>query len=542
MTFAQDPSKPIGRADVYLAVGVGVVALACYMRTLAPDILFGDSAEYQTLGYTLGIAHSTGYPTYLLLAKLLTFIPLGTVAWRVNLLSALCGAGALVGLYFLIRQLTSGRAGAVLGCLALGTTYTLWSQSSIAETYSPAALCIVGIMLCLWHWQGDPLKRNLSLAAACLLVGIGIHAMVELTPPAIVVFVIWTLAGRPKEVLEGRRLPFRHWLRSFLFAMGGVLCGAAIFLVAFWAMDLHNPATSFIQTTLIPSRSLWGATSADLATYWQRLYATVVSLQWRGALYSGDPNYMISELSSYLMWTLGIDFNFLVVILSLLGLWVILRRNPHWGAFMLVTGLVLLFIVVNYKVTGKHVYYLATYILMAVAAGAALQFLLNSLRRRFLVKARPRLNAALYPLAVILLGLLITLPVWGARFQSLKEGRLTFYEDTYTYPRDLTEPRRVAELTLQAAPDNAVILMGWQALFSTAYLANVEKGRTNILFREASPYPSDGNLPDTLVDEVNAFLKEGRPVYVDSNYKNIRDHFRTRPAQGTSKLIELLLK
>jgi len=74
--------------DYKFALAIGVCALAMYVRTLAPDVLYSDSAEFQTLAYTLGMTHSTGYPVYLLLGRLLGFLPIGSPAWRINLLSA----------------------------------------------------------------------------------------------------------------------------------------------------------------------------------------------------------------------------------------------------------------------------------------------------------------------------------------------------------------------------------------------------------------------------------------------------------------------
>src|SRR2546430_9415680 len=78
----------------WLAVPVCVAALALYLRTLAPSIafLFDDSLEFQLVGYRLAIAHPTGYPLYTLLLKLFSFLPLGDVAYRANLLSAVCAA------------------------------------------------------------------------------------------------------------------------------------------------------------------------------------------------------------------------------------------------------------------------------------------------------------------------------------------------------------------------------------------------------------------------------------------------------------------
>src|SRR5450759_4703222 len=58
-------------------------------------------AEMQKAPPALDIAHPTGYPTYVLLGKLWSFLPIGSVAFRMNLLSAVYAAVA-VGLTVLI--------------------------------------------------------------------------------------------------------------------------------------------------------------------------------------------------------------------------------------------------------------------------------------------------------------------------------------------------------------------------------------------------------------------------------------------------------
>ena len=80
------------RTDTLIAAGLFLGSLVLYIRTLAPSLLFGDSAEFQTIAHTLGIGHPTGYPVYVLLARLFTLLPIGEVAYRVNLFSAFCAA------------------------------------------------------------------------------------------------------------------------------------------------------------------------------------------------------------------------------------------------------------------------------------------------------------------------------------------------------------------------------------------------------------------------------------------------------------------
>ena len=160
--FSRGPEKN----DYWVALILAALALAAYVRTLAPDILYADSAEFQTLAYTLGVTHSTGYSTYLFLGRLLGFLPIKNPAWRISLLSAICAAITVGGVYLLARYFTRSRVGAVLGGMALGISYTFWSQAVIAEVYTPGMAFLVVVILLLLHWQTESRQRNLSLLAA----------------------------------------------------------------------------------------------------------------------------------------------------------------------------------------------------------------------------------------------------------------------------------------------------------------------------------------------------------------------------------------
>src|SRR4051794_12745151 len=104
--------SPVSKQDIGISVLLSVGVLALYVRTLAPTLLLGDGAEFQTLAATLGMAHPTGYPIYLLLAKLFTWLPVDSIAYRVNLLSACAAALAVALVYLLGRRLGSRRSSA----------------------------------------------------------------------------------------------------------------------------------------------------------------------------------------------------------------------------------------------------------------------------------------------------------------------------------------------------------------------------------------------------------------------------------------------
>src|SRR5256885_1005772 len=98
--------------DALMALLVGGLSLALYVRTLVPFVLVGDSAEFEVLAYQVGMAHTPGYPIYLLLARLFTFLPVHDIAYRVNLFSAFMAAVTVASVYLATQLLTGNRLAA----------------------------------------------------------------------------------------------------------------------------------------------------------------------------------------------------------------------------------------------------------------------------------------------------------------------------------------------------------------------------------------------------------------------------------------------
>jgi hypothetical protein len=89
--------------DVYIFLAVVLLFLLLYGKTLAVDLLISDSAEFQVLSRELGLTHAMGYPIYILLGKLFSYLPVKELPWRINLLSTVSASLALGLLYLLAR-------------------------------------------------------------------------------------------------------------------------------------------------------------------------------------------------------------------------------------------------------------------------------------------------------------------------------------------------------------------------------------------------------------------------------------------------------
>ena len=81
------------------------VPLIFYILTLSSTVNFGDTGELITAAATLGIPHPPGSPIWVMLAHLFTYLPIGSIAYRVNLSSAFFVAASSLVFYILTLSL-----------------------------------------------------------------------------------------------------------------------------------------------------------------------------------------------------------------------------------------------------------------------------------------------------------------------------------------------------------------------------------------------------------------------------------------------------
>ncbi len=191
------------RLDRFLALAVFLIALTVYALTLTPSLsyLSPDGSELATVPYILGLAHSPGYPLYTGLGFLFSrLLPLGDVAYRINLMSAVLGALAAAGVYgLLVRILPESipplwrRAAAALPALLLAFSKTFWAQSLIAEVYAPNAAGIVLTLIALLRWERTRRRLDFFLFALAFGLSLGLHLSDLGFGPAFILFILLCL-------------------------------------------------------------------------------------------------------------------------------------------------------------------------------------------------------------------------------------------------------------------------------------------------------------------------------------------------------------
>lgn len=198
------------------------VPLMIFVFSAVPDVGLWDTGEMDTVPYIFGIAHPTGFPLYIDAGWLWTHVAVfGNVAWRMAVLSALCGAGACYFLYRAARFYTAAVPALSASLIfALGTV--MWTRSTRAEVHIPA-LCIEAFIIVLAEFVRRGSLRAYFALPAAIGAGLAVHPVVIWSFPGAVLLAASGIAG----LAHSRRSAA---LRQMLL---GTFAGAAIIVAAY---------------------------------------------------------------------------------------------------------------------------------------------------------------------------------------------------------------------------------------------------------------------------------------------------------------------
>lgn len=483
--------KGLDRLDFLLAISLGLVSFGLYVRTLQPGLLPNDSAEFQVLAYTLDHAHTTGYHVYLVLAKLFTFLPVGEIAYRVNLFSAFMGGITVALVYLSGRTLSGSRWGGGLGAAALSLSATFWSQATIAEVYTPGSVFTAAILMLILVWQKTRQPTWLFWAGLLGGLGIGVHGSVILLAPAVALLLL----------LYPRELG-----RSWKPALAGALLGLGLLVAAFALVDL-NPSNASMMNTYVSSISRWDLTPDQLDSFWERFAFLIFAQQWRSAMFVNPGSVIPSNLATFTEFV-GRDFSLLVLILGLAGMVLLLMRSWRLGLFLLGAIVFHAMYTLNYRIGDIYVFFISFYVYLMVLAAEGTALLLRGMEL-----LRANWAKILYPVVGLGLIALALAPLMPSRADMVKEGRARWDFMALPSEVELESWHELIAFNLTDLPENAIVLMGWRDLYGYTYVAQVEQDRPDLLFIEAYPYSVKAGMADSLLDYLKTRLMEGRPVF-----------------------------
>ncbi|OGW15919.1 MAG: hypothetical protein A3G93_03750 [Nitrospinae bacterium RIFCSPLOWO2_12_FULL_45_22] len=304
-----------------------------YLMTVSPQIFWRDSSEFVATAYTLSISHPPGSPTYNLLAKIPTFLPWGSIAFRINLFSSLC---AVFTLFFLFKtlQLLFGQLGSdrtdrplypyghliAAGTVMLfGFSFAFWRWSLTAEVYNLQELFIILMIYLALLYKFKPGVRDFRIILVISLLfslSLGVHMTNAMFLPAFALL----FAMLDRKNLAPKRL--------FQLAFCGLM-GFSVYL--------------YLPMRYVAGAPLQLGHTSNWHYFWQHITASRVMQGDKGvvAQMSSSIQLLPQQCWRYLGFLQG-ELSILGILLGIIGLIYLFRKD------VLVGGLTLLIFMGNW--------------------------------------------------------------------------------------------------------------------------------------------------------------------------------------------------
>lgn len=427
------------------ALITSLVSFLIYIKTLCPTVYSGDSGELCAAAYTLSIAHPPGYPLYTLVGWLFSHIPLGSVAFLLNLESALFSAVSVYFGFLIIEFILNNSILKLnkipnmlipaLGALIWGLSTTLWANSVGAEIYSLSMAIVTVTVFLFTRYHKTPSLKLMIFVFYIYGLALANHLAVIAIAPVLLSILFWP----------------NFSLRNF---------GAAV-LAALTAISLY---------LYLPLRSLnYPIIDWSHPADWSAFIEHVTAARFQGFFAQFSVANIALNIKRFFII---IQDEFPLAWLGVVGNILLAYKKPRLGLPLLISMLINIGYASMYEIPDIEPHFLITVFLAVVGILFMLQTILFYLSKY------------------------ISRRLVGYSFVAILAGILIFeFSDNYSI-NDQSE-NRLAEtygnLVLKSLPPNSLLIsVGWTAWAPCLYLHNVEKVAANVTIFD--PISMESNL------------------------------------------------
>jgi len=470
----------------YLVVltGAGLV----YVFTCAPTILWQDSGLFvyriyhHDLEGKLGLA--LAHPLYIMIGLIAKLIPVGDLAYKINLLSAVFAAITIANTFLLLRLWLDKNLPAIIGAVTLSVCWTFWQHAVVAEVYTLfTAQLLTELIVLLLYTKTRKIKFLYLLG---LLNGLTIanHMWGVFGLACYTVFVVILLAKKQIS------------LRCF------------ITIVLLWIIGAMPYEYLIIKNTIL-SGDIWGTlASAMFGTLWQdAVFNTSISIR------------IVLENIIFIL----LNFPTPNLLLFFAGLLALKQAKTNRSFVNITLALAVLHLVFafRYSVPDRYVFLLPFYCLTAFLIGLGADIIIKRCNRKMLLYAI--IAFALLPVPVYC----ITPDVARKAYKPLGQRRQRPYRDEYTYflqpwKTGYRGAEKFADEALGSVEKNAIIYAYNTDVHALLYIQEVKGKRNDV--KIVSDYDSSENAPAFNKNTIGQLMRDSS-VYVGSPTKGYCPEF-----------------
>ena len=460
------------------------IPFVIYVLTLERKLIGGDTTWYALQIPEMSIMVPTGYPTFSMFLKLFTFIPIGDLAYRLNLFSAVFGGLTILFLFLTINRLIKNEVLSISSSLAFAFLYPYWHIANRLEFDTLNSFFIALVLFSAVMYGGIKNRKFLYFFFFSLGLSFTNHPIAFFVVPAILLYVIIV---NPK----------------IFKSIKAVLISILYFIL---------PLLSYFYL-LIRSRQGYGFVT-DLV----KLFYYITGRNVTGALHGGHffdkpLDHMLGVMGEYL-WIIYDNFGPALIIVAFIGLGYLIKKNWKLGMCSI------LFIAFNIIVPPLYLpysndnYVLDSMMLVAIFMGFGFLFILNGSVWLFNKAAGKN---KLLKVDIFLKYILITAVLLTSIAFPVFQSSLNFKQ------YDRSEPQEVYKFWKQAyenMTEDSVIYVHAFAENVGTFVGKYEFGDKNI-------ESTNSRGSDYLMENVMKDFQDGKDVYFVGNLGLFKLQFNT---------------
>ena len=272
------------RLNRIIAGIVFLVSFLVYYDTMAPTVSFWDCGEFIATSHTLGVPHPPGSPLFLIIGRVFSMIPFSPdIAFRVNLISVLVSAFAVMLLYLIIVKVIAhwrggikensdviiAFGGALVGTLTFAFTDSHWFNAVEAEVYSMSTFFTAIVVWLILHWseraEEPGNERYILIIAYMIGLAIGIHLLNLLALPFIALIIYFRkqsfewksflitigITGVTFVIIHNGVIKGLPKLASEIGVFGVVVAVLIVFGIMIWSIVNKQQLLSIVFTSMV---------------------------------------------------------------------------------------------------------------------------------------------------------------------------------------------------------------------------------------------------------------------------------------------------
>jgi len=181
-----------------------IIPFFIFLKTMNPSSFGWDTTWFHIQVPLLYVGQTTGFPIAFLTGKLFSFLPIGTMAYRLNMYSVFWGALTIFVIFLFIKNILKNEYYiAFISAVSFGFFKVFWFQTTRFEVYTLNTFFTAIIILTGYYWSET--KQNKFLYLYFFLVGLSFtnHPISLFLSPAFILFPVysdWKQVFRIKKI------------------------------------------------------------------------------------------------------------------------------------------------------------------------------------------------------------------------------------------------------------------------------------------------------------------------------------------------------